>query len=127
MMLAKDIMRATGITRDALRHYVKHGLLTPRICPRNGYKQYTSADIERIRFIKDAQAIGFTIAQIKELLAHMETAACKHQSLLPSLRSHLEDINEKIATLRAMKRHITRLIKDFEQRDCTVEPSELHM
>ncbi len=122
-MLAKDIMEQAGITRDALRHYVKNGLLTPKIDQKNRYKHYSEEDIERIAFIKSAQKIGFTIAQINELLSTMSSAQCRHQALIPILEDHRDNINEKIATLQKMRRHINRTITHFKKKDCTKIPS----
>lgn len=126
-MYTKDVLAKTGISRDALRHYNEIGLVTPSINPHNKYKQYTDADVEVLCFVKQAQKIGFTLLEIREIATHMRSATCKHQSLIPYLEGQLDEINERITTLQKMKRHITHLIKDFEKRNCAIAPTDFTM
>lgn len=126
-MRSGELMQQASISRDTLRHYTKCGFLTPQIDPHNGYKNYAQEDVELIHFIKNAQKIGFTLAEIHTMTGHMDTAECKHQSLLPYLYEQRVSVDEKVKTLNAIKKHLDKLIKDFEKRDCTVNPSSLEL
>jgi len=123
----KDLLSRCNITRDTLRHYRSCGLLAPHRNPRNGYLQYTEKDIERIHFIRDAQALGFTLQEIRTILHALHGAPCKHQALLPQLRAHRAAIDEKLRALQSLRVHLTRLIADFSTKDCTKSPSTLRI
>lgn len=126
-MHSGQLMQKASISRDTLRHYIKINLLDPAIDPSNGYKEFSDDDVDLIHFIKNAQKIGFTLAEIHAMTGHMDTAECKHQSLLPYLYEQRVSVNEKVKMLSAIKKHLNELIKDFEKRDCTVKPSTLKL
>jgi DNA-binding transcriptional MerR regulator len=58
-----------GIGIDTVRYHERHGLLTPRGRLASGYRRYGKPELARLRFIRRAQALGFTLKEIKELLA----------------------------------------------------------
>jgi len=126
-MYTKNLLEKTNITRDALRHYNEMELLHPQTNPSNNYKIYTKQDVETILFIKKAKKIGFTLNEIKKIIIQMQSATCKHQSLIPYLEDQLAEINDKIATLHKMQKHISFLINDFEEKDCEITPTKLEM
>ncbi len=127
IMYTKDLLQQTNITKDTLRHYNEIGLLKPHTNPTNNYKMYSQKDVETILFIKKAKKIGFTLNEIKKIIVQMQSATCKHQSLIPYLEDQLEEINDKIIILKKMKSHISFLINDFKKRDCEVTPTKLEM
>jgi DNA-binding transcriptional MerR regulator len=126
-MRSGELIKKTKITRDTLRYYNKLGFLVPKVNPSNGYKEYTEDDVWMVTFIKSAQGIGFSLKDVKELAEHMQSAECKHKSLLPFLNTRLNEVEEKIKALQKIKKHLKFLIEDFEQRDCTKKPSELKL
>lgn len=118
-------MKLSGISRDALRYYVEKGLLEPTVNQGNGYRLYSDEDVKTVRFIRQAKEIGFKISEIHNLLEQMNSSSCSHQSLLPYLREQQEAVREKIETLNHIEEHISRLISDFEDSDCSVSPREI--
>ena len=65
-----ELATLTGLTRDALRYYEREGLLDRPARTPGRFRIYTSSAIERVRFIKRAQALGFTLAEIQELVRY---------------------------------------------------------
>lgn len=126
-MNSGEVIRKTNITRDTIRYYIKLGLLKPKINKDNGYKEYSEEDLWLIEFIKSAKDIGFSLKDIKELSEHMKNAECKHKSLVPFLNKRLDEVNVKIASLKHIKKHLEFLIKDFNKRDCSKNPSDLEL
>jgi MerR family Zn(II)-responsive transcriptional regulator of zntA len=63
-----DLARASGLTRDALRYYERKGLLPRSARTSGGFRQYEATALNRIRFIKQAQAHGLTLREIRELV-----------------------------------------------------------
>jgi len=64
-----ELAKLCGIKTDTLRFYEKHGLLAPSSRTESGYRMYTSADVQRLKFILRAKAVGFTLAEILDLLS----------------------------------------------------------
>ena len=126
-MKSGELIKQTKITRDTLRYYNKLGFLKPVVNAENGYKEYSQDDVWLVEFIKSAQGIGFSLKDIKELAEHMQSAECKHHSLLPFLHTRLDEVDEKIKALKKIQKHLVFLIDDFEKRDCSKKPSELKL
>ena len=126
-MKSGELISKTKITRDTLRYYNRLGFMAPKVNPINGYKEYTEDDVWMVTFIKSAQGIGFSLKDVKELAEHMQSAECKHKSLLPFLNTRLDEVEEKIKALQKIKKHLKFLIEDFEHRDCSKKPSELKL
>ncbi len=59
------LAKATGVTVDTLRYYEKQMLLDAPAREENGYRVYTEAHLERVRFVRGAQALGFSLAEIR--------------------------------------------------------------
>lgn len=126
-MRSGEILKKADITRDTLRHYTDIKLIAPRAREANGYTVYSHADLEDIVFIRNAKMIGFSLEEIREILKHMRSSRCRHQSLLPYLHEQLEKIDTKIRSLKKIKNHLRFLIKDYETKNCAVKPSELKL
>ncbi len=62
------LAKRSGVNIETLRYYEKRNLIDPPRRSEAGYRLYTPADILRIRFIKNAQKLGFTLKEIRELL-----------------------------------------------------------
>src|SRR5690242_19802459 len=58
-----------GVGIDTVRYYERSGLLTPKTRLASGYRRYSTTEVARLRFIRRAQALGFTLKEIRELLA----------------------------------------------------------
>jgi len=67
-MTVSELARATGATADAVRYYVKLGLLQPERDRANGYRRFTHADAVRVAFIRRARMLGYRLDEIAELL-----------------------------------------------------------
>ncbi|RLA11166.1 MAG: MerR family transcriptional regulator [Gammaproteobacteria bacterium] len=86
-MTVNELARATGTSIDAVRHYTKLGLLSPKRDPANGYRHYTATDQVRVTFIKSAKSLGFKIVEIKQILADSDSG----RSPCPEVRMLLDE------------------------------------
>lgn len=64
-----EMAAAAGVGRDTIRYYERSGLLAVPDRTAAGYRLYTEADLERLNFIRSAQELGFTLDQVRQLLA----------------------------------------------------------
>lgn len=98
-----------GVNVETIRYYQRRGLLGEPAKPRGGFRHYPHDTIKRIRFIKRAQALGFTLEEIMDLLAFDERKACLETRGIAAHK--LELIEEKIADLSKMRKSLSRLVR----------------
>lgn len=68
-MIVSELAKSSGIPAHVVRYYARIGLLRPVRNPENGYKLFKQDDIARLRFIRQAQSLGFTLDEIQQILA----------------------------------------------------------
>jgi MerR family transcriptional regulator, copper efflux regulator len=93
---------------DTVRYYERHGLLTPRSRLPSGYRRYGSMELARLRFIRRAQALGFTLKEIKQLLAL--SAQRDVGRVKRSAQTKLLDVEARIAALERVRDGLATLI-----------------
>ena len=120
-MLIKDLARAAGVTPQVARFYARTGLISPTTREDNGYRYFTLADVQRIRFIKGAQAFGLTLAEIRELFAFAEvgTASCCSR-MRNRIAERLGEMRAKLAEMEAQASSIERRLNGWQSDACSV-------
>ncbi|GMR13547.1 MAG: Zn(2+)-responsive transcriptional regulator [Gemmatimonadota bacterium] len=110
---------AAGVGRETVRFYERKGLLADPPRTDSGYRSYPPESVERLRFIRRAQGLGFTLEEISELLALRvdEVAACG--TVEARAREKLAKVAQKLTELRRMKRALERLVDACEAREPT--------
>ena len=109
MMTASVLAKRANVPLFTVRHYTRIGLLKPSRDLRNGYKVYYSqTDKDRLRFIASAKELGFTLAEIEEILDH----AAHDESPCPMVREIVEkritENKEKIRELKRLQKRLER-------------------
>ncbi|HDZ86967.1 MAG TPA: MerR family transcriptional regulator [Actinobacteria bacterium] len=106
------VAKSAKVNIETIRYYEKQGLIPKP--PRNtsGYRQYPEDTIARIRFIKSAQELGFSLKEISELLAlkvdpHTTCADVKQRA-----ENKASEIDQKIKTLKKIKNTLSKLAKE---------------
>ncbi len=110
MLTIGKLALSADVTTDTVRYYEKEGLLAPVRKTDAGYRLYDDTAIRRLRFIKQAQQCGFSLAEIRELLAlkSSDAACCKDvKSVAIEKKLHLE---HKIKALQVMSQALSELI-----------------
>lgn len=106
MMTASILAKRANVPLFTVRYYTRIGLLKPSRDLSNGYKVYKQSDKERLKFIAAAKNLGFTLAEIEEILGH----AVHGDSPCPMVRDIVEHrIKENKEKIRDLKRLQTRL------------------
>ena len=101
-----ELAKASEVPTSTVRFYEREGLLKPSARSASNYRLYTEEDLDRLRFIRAAQATGFTLGDVKALL---RPAACgKVQSLI---EHRLDEVARRMAALRHVKRVLERSLR----------------
>lgn len=102
------LAKRAGVGIDTVRYYERSGLLAPSRRLASGYRRYTALELARLRFIRRAQALGFTLNEVRDLLAlsaKRDVARVKR-----SAQAKLEDVDEKIAALQKIREGLATLV-----------------
>lgn len=110
MMTIKQVADATGVSPDTLRYYEREGLLAPPVRAANGYRQYDVQAVRRVRFVRTAQSIGFSLEEIQALLFLKgdNRACCRDVRGLAIAKR--KELQEKIHVMQAMNAALNELI-----------------
>ena len=100
---------ASGVSAKMIRHYESIGLIGPTRRTEAGYRVYARQDVQVLQFIHRARVLGFSLDQIRELLALWQDKHRASADVRALARAHIEDLNRKIAEMEAMRRTLERL------------------
>lgn len=98
-----------GVNLQTLRYYEREGLLPEPPRTAAGYRTFPPESVARVRFIKHAQALGFTLREIKELLALRVDPRSTCADIRVRALAKVSDIEQKIRSLQAIKAALTQL------------------
>jgi MerR family transcriptional regulator, Zn(II)-responsive regulator of zntA len=90
-MLVVEIARHTGLAPEVIRYYTRIGLVKPNIDPANNYKHYSLADMSCLRFIRHARSLGFTLAEIGEILEIRHKGDSPCPKIRGIIQRHIEE------------------------------------
>ncbi len=108
------LAHAAGVNLQTVRYYQRRGLLPVPARPTVGYRLYSHADVQRIRFIKRAQALGFTLREIRQLLELSERRCHEVQPLAEIKRG---DVVRRMRDLKRMLKALDRVLAACRQGD----------
>ena len=101
---------AADVNVETVRYYQRKGLLAEPAKPSGSIRRYGNADVARVKFIKSAQRLGFSLDEITELLALEDGTYCREARTLGQRK--LDDVREKLADLRRIESVLARLVRD---------------
>lgn len=109
-----QVAAQAGVSVDTVRYYERQRLLPRAPRTQGGYRIFAREAVERIRFIKEAQEIGLSLDEIKELLTG-EGGADKCRRVSGLLRAKLDELDERIRTMRNFRRTLAHHLATCEQ------------
>lgn len=104
------VARRAGVGIDTIRYYEREGLLPAPHRRASGYRDYEPAAVERLRFIRRAKDLGFTLAEIRELLALSTDRERGVKGVRERAQVRLGEVEQRIRELQRMKRGLRQLI-----------------
>lgn len=103
-----ELARQAGVSIDTVRYYERHGLLAPADRLASGYRRYGAVEVARLRFIRRAKVLGFSLEDIRGLLAlsdGQDVATVK-----ATAQRKVDDIAQRIAELERIRAGLVALI-----------------
>lgn len=114
-----QLAEQAGVTAKTLRFYEQSGLLPAPHRGPSGYRDYADIALDRLRFIRAAQAAGLTLAEIGGIIAVRESSGppCEHVAAL--LAEHAAELDQRITALSALRQEVQQL----QERAATLDPA----
>jgi MerR family copper efflux transcriptional regulator len=118
-----DAAKGSGISAKMIRHYEMVGLLPAPSRTESGYRQYTGSDVHTLRFIRQARDLGFSIAQIAELVGLWQNRRRPSRAVKAVAEAQIQALEEKARELIAMKatlEHLVHCCNGDDRPDCPI-------
>ena len=115
-MNVSQLAKQATISPHVVRFYARTGLLKPGRNPSNGYKVFGQNEVKRLRFIRMAQCLGYSLAEIAELLRHLEGGERPCELMEKILRERLVENQEKIELFVKRQALMERALQHLENR-----------
>ena len=111
-----ELARLAGVSTDTLRHYERLKLLAPPRRSNGNYRLYAPATLDRVRTIRRALAVGFTLPELARILKVRDSGGAPCRQVKGLLEKKLAHLEERIADLQGMRDHLQLVLADWEQR-----------
>lgn len=118
------LAKKAGVHVETLRFYERRGLMPEPVRTASGYRQYSAKDVKRLRFIKHAQELGFSLKEIRELLHLRVDPETTCRDVRQQVRVKIADIEAKLIKLEEIRKALVRLETACSRRgptsDCPI-------
>lgn len=111
-----EVAEATGVSVEALRFYERRGLLGRPARTASGYRVYDEGVLERLAFIKRAQALGFSLDEIAEILQMRGRGEAPCLEVRAAARRKLAELDLRLRELRRYRNELSRTLDDWDER-----------
>jgi len=116
-----EVAKRSEVGIETIRFYERQGLLAEPDRHPSGFRQYDESVVSRLLFIRNAKELGFTLAEIKELLGLWFDVNTKCVHVRQRAEEKITNIEDKIRLLQKMKRSLKKIINQCERRDTVHE------
>lgn len=105
-----ELAKSTGVNIDTVRYYERNGILPPPERQSSGYRRYGDDDVARLRFVRRAKALGFTLVEIRELLALFSRRDEDMAGLKATAAGKLTDVEQKLEEMTRIRDGLRTLV-----------------
>ncbi len=110
------LAEASGVSITAIRYYEKNQLVMPNSRTKAGYRLYTKDIITKLRFIKNAQQLGFTLEEIADLIQLQNNSSATCKQIKARAYKKLQSVEQKIQSLMKIKTALSSLYQNCDSR-----------
>lgn len=109
-----ELARLAGVSSDTLRHYERKGLLTRPHRSANGYREYLASDLNRVRLVRGALGIGFTLDELARILSVRDRGGAPCHQVRALAATKLTEVETQLSELAALRDELRRLLKNWD-------------
>jgi len=113
MLTVNELSKAAQTTPDAIRHYVRIGLLTPKRHPENGYKLFNSEELKKAHFIRQAKGLGFTLSDIQIIFQHSNDGVSPCPTVREIIQKRIDENKNRLTELNALQHRMENALEKW--------------
>lgn len=122
-----ELAQQTGVSVDALRFYEEKGLLAPMGRTESGYRLYAPATVAQVKFIKSAQALGFSLQEVLDVMPALTQGRLQLMELRQRMQEKLKSIDDQIKQLQKLRAEVLGTMEMFQCDSSTIlSPKDLN-
>jgi DNA-binding transcriptional MerR regulator len=106
--------RLAGVSTDTLRHYECKGLIAPPRRSQNGYREYSVQSLERVRLVRRALAVGFTLDELARILSVRDKGGAPCRKVRDLAAAKLEALEAQIIQMSALRDEMRGLLSEWD-------------
>lgn len=110
-----EVSQLSNIGIEALRFYERSGLLGKPVRSAGGYRLYERGVLERLAFIKKAQTLGFSLDEIKRIIADAQNGASPCDDVREIVRRRLRELDERMREMRRYRKELAQTLEEWDQ------------
>lgn len=110
------VSSASGIGVEALRFYERSGLLGKPARTASGYRVYDRSVLDRLAFIKKAQMLGFSLDEIRRIIAESDAGESPCAEVREIVRRRLSELDERLRELRRYRKELAATLEDWDEK-----------
>ena len=115
-MKVTELAKSLGTTADTVRYYTRLGLLKPAKSV-NGYKLYSNKEVSRLKFILSARNLGFSVADIKEIINESEDGKSACPLVRSLIKERLEETEKQFQAMLALRGKMSSALSQWEEME----------
>jgi DNA-binding transcriptional MerR regulator len=115
-LLPGELAQLTGVSTDTLRHYERKGVLPKPHRLGNGYRKYPPNSVDRVRLIRRALSVGFTLDELARLLKARDRGQAPCREVRALAAEKLEELETRLAEMAALRDELRATLKDWDRR-----------
>tara|TARA_R110002072_G_scaffold269965_2_gene429770 strand:- start:3215 stop:3631 length:417 start_codon:yes stop_codon:yes gene_type:complete len=124
-MLVKQVAKLLNVTTDTVRFYTRIKILQPIKSDTTGYREYTEKEISRLRFVLSARQLGFSVSDIKQILAEADDEKSPCFTVRRLIDQRLNETEKRFSEMLALRKRMKQAV--FEWSDKPDEAPTAHM
>ena len=109
-----ELARATGTKAETIRYYEREGILPAADRTDSNYRDYSTEHLQMLTFVRRARGLGFTMAQVRELLALSDHDEKPCQDVDQLVRQQLHDVEQRIADLVSLREELNQMLRSCD-------------
>lgn len=115
-MLIGELAKASGTTKDTIRHYDQLGLLitTERRAGSRTYKEFSEDNLERLEMIRLAKYMGFTLGQIAQQIENYYAGGISHEEQIGILQAQLLNVQDRVKQMQGVEQYLALKIEKMK-------------
>lgn len=113
-LLIGELAEAAGVSRDTLRHYERKGVLSRPVRSPNGYRLYSADLVGRVKMIRRALAVGFTLDEIARIFAERSRGNVPCREVYALALTKLGNVSERISEMEVLRGELENLVLEWD-------------